>query len=451
MNKFSISEIKSLFRLNKCLHPDPKFQSAWLSLQWGIALICINGLPAFFPLAFVLLSVWWQYWQKIISDRLGQGFLYFGGCLTISCLWSLDPLNSLGGVAANYLPYIFFFLALRLVLRTPEQLRRLAWIIVTGSIGNAIIGLGQNFLNWSKQINFALNEITFKAPDTVERMTSTFTHANFFAGYLVISLILGVVLWCEHWQKEFLGKEFGQNDKNHATATMVSMLFLSISILLNLVCIFYTSSRNGWLTLLLASVALMLFYGQRLIVIALGAIASVIMGAAFSGEPIQGWLRQIVPYVIWARINGQMYPEPYANSRVAIWEYAWQLAQQKPWTGWGLQTFPQLYKAHAQIYLGHAHNLFLLLAAEVGIPITLTLIILVGFVMVQSLRNIWQFPKDDRPILFGYILAFSAFISLNTVDVTVFDIRLNAIAWILLAAIGGVHSRLIYSDRQNLL
>jgi len=229
---------------------------------------------------------------------------------------------------------------------------------------------------------------------------------------------------------------------------------LSTSILLNLVCIFYTSSRNGWLTLLLAALALMLFYGQRLIVAFLAAIASIVMGAAFAGEPLQGWFRQIVPYAMWARINGQMYPEPYANSRVAIWEYAWNLAQQKPWTGWGLQTFPPLYKAHAQIYLGHAHNLFLMLSAEVGIPTTLILVILVGSIMFQSVRNFMQAPSQDpssdRQILFGYLLAFSAFIAFNTVDVTVFDLRLNAIAWILLGAIGGVHSRLNHRDRQNL-
>ena len=60
-----------------------------------------------------------------------------------------------------------------------------------------------------------------------------------------------------------------------------------------------------------------------------------------------------------------------------------------------------------------------------------------------------QAPSSDRQILFGYLLAFSAFISFNVVDVTVFDLRLNAIAWVLLGVIGGVNSRLIYSDRQK--
>ena len=444
MHKFSISEIKHLFRFKKCSHPDPKLQWGWLSLQWGIALIHINGLLAFFPLAFLIFTTWRQYWRKITSDRLGQLFLYFCGWLPITCLWSIDPLNSLGGVA-NYVPFILFFLALRLVLQTVEQLRKLAWIIVTGSIFNSIVGLGQNFLNWSRQINFSLTDISFKNSETIERMTATFNHANFFAGYLVIALILGTVLLCESWQQ----KAGNQDQRKQA----LSVAVLSTSILLNLVCIFYTSSRNGWLTLLLASVALMLFYGQRLIVAFLGAIASIVMGAAFAGEPLQGWFRQVVPYAMWARINGQMYPEPYVNSRVAIWRYAWSLAQQKPWTGWGLQTFSQLYQAHAQIYLGHAHNLLLMLSAEVGIPTTLIFITLVGSIMFRSVRDFMKVTIDDlydRQILFGYILAFSAFIAFNTVDVTVFDLRLNAIAWVLLGALGVSTSRLNYRDRHNL-
>jgi O-antigen ligase len=177
------------------------------------------------------------------------------------------------------------------------------------------------------------------------------------------------------------------------------------------------------------------------------------MGAAFAGEPLQGWFRQVVPYAMWARINGQMYPEPYVNSRVAIWRYAWSLAQQKPWTGWGLQTFSQLYQAHAQIYLGHAHNLLLMLSAEVGIPTTLIFITLVGSIMFRSVRDFMKVTivdLYDRQILFGYILAFSAFIAFNTVDVTVFDLRLNAIAWVLLGALGVSTSRLNYRDRHNL-
>jgi O-antigen ligase len=429
INKLYKLVVNQFLTLKSCAHPEPKLQFDWRLFQWGITLIPINALPAAFPIVIMMFSVWWQYWRKITRDRIGKGFLYFSGWLVIGCLWSINPLMSLGRVA-NYTPFIWYFLALRLILRTTEQLRRLAWIIVTGSIFTATIGIGQHFLNWSKKIHFVLLDFVFKEQETPGRMTATFIHANSFACYLAVALILGLVLWCELWQH--------QPWQQWQPKQKMSMGILSISIGLNLVCLFYTSSRNGWITALLTFSALMLFYGQRWIVIIIGAITSMVMGAAFAAEPIQGWLRQIVPYEMWARINGQMYAETYAQSRIGIWEYAWSLAQQKPWTGWGLQAFPQLYEAHTQNYLD-PHDLWLMLAAEVGIPTTLVLIGLVGSIMFQSVMNLMRASSRDRHILFGYILAFSTFIIFNTFDV-VFEPRLNILSWTFLSALC-VHSK----------
>ena len=44
----------------------------------------------------------------------------------------------------------------------------------------------------------------------------------------------------------------------------------------------------------------------------------------------------------------------------------------------------------------------------------------------------------DRLIFFSYLLAFAACTLFNTVDVTLFDFRVNTISWLLLAAICGV-------------
>ena len=47
----------------------------------------------------------------------------------------------------------------------------------------------------------------------------------------------------------------------------------------------------------------------------------------------------------------------------------------------------------------------------------------------------------DRLIFFSYLLAFVACTLFNTVDVTLFDFRLNTTSWLLLAAICGVSQR----------
>ena len=68
-----------------------------------------------------------------------------------------------------------------------------------------------------------------------------------------------------------------------------------------------------------------------------------------------------------------------APSRFLIWESTWQMILDHPWVGTGLGTFSmviQLYQTHLPDHLniGHAHNDYLELMAELGIPAALLLI-----------------------------------------------------------------------------
>ena len=45
---------------------------------------------------------------------------------------------------------------------------------------------------------------------------------------------------------------------------------------------------------------------------------------------------------------------------------------------------------------------------------------------------------QDKLIFFSYLVAFLACVMFNTVDVSLFDLRLNTLGWILLSAIIGV-------------
>ena len=99
------------------------------------------------------------------------------------------------------------------------------------------------------------------------------------------------------------------------------------------------------------------------------------------------------------------------------------------------------------VWLGHPHNFLLMLTAETGIPVAVLFCswaVWVIFQGVQLLRN-WPFISasrrrvaQDKLIFFSYLVAFLACILFNTVDVSLFDLRLNLLGWLLLSAIGGV-------------
>jgi O-antigen ligase len=95
-----------------------------------------------------------------------------------------------------------------------------------------------------------------------------------------------------------------------------------------------------------------------------------------------------------------------------------------------------------QIWLGHPHSLLLMLTAETGIPATILFFGLVGWVMAQGILLLAKMHFTASPqkqlIIFSYLVAFSCCTLFNTVDVTLFDLRVNTLGWLLLAAICGV-------------
>ena len=249
-------------------------------------------------------------------------------------------------------------------------------------------------------------------------------------------------------------------------------LFLTFAVVGNAVCLIFTNSRNAWGLAVLAVLAFAFYAGYKKILGAVFSAVGAVFLSAFGPEPVRQYLRIIIPAFFWARLTDEMFPNrPTATLRTTQWEFAWSMTQQRPWTGWGLRNFTPLYQAQMQQWLGHPHSLILMLTAETGIPVTLFFLGLVGWILARGVLLLvnWRshFPVNtqqqeieensiyditnrvicqdvnsgDRLIFFSYLLAFAACTLFNTVDVTLFDFRVNTISWILLATICGIGNR----------
>ena len=257
-------------------------------------------------------------------------------------------------------------------------------------------------------------------------------------------------------------------------------LFLSLAVVGNAVALIFTNSRNAWGLAVLAVLSFAFYAGYKKILAAVFSGVGAVFLSAFGPEPLRQYLRRIIPAFFWARLTDEMFPNrPTATLRTTQWEFAWSMTQQRPWTGWGLRNFTPLYQAQMQEWLGHPHSLILMLTAETGIPATLLFLGLVGWVLARGVLLLMNWPVSaadikqeqiateevgenalllnqnslanitnqvvcqevratDRLIFFSYLLAFAACTLFNTVDVTLFDFRVNTISWLLLAAICGV-------------
>ena len=217
------------------------------------------------------------------------------------------------------------------------------------------------------------------------------------------------------------------------------------SLLLCTVCLIFTSSRAAWGGAILSSLVFTIYQGWYLVLAGVTAIGTVILSAAYAPSPLKEPLRSIVPRYFWARITDEMYPgRPESITRLSQWNFAWKMTQDRPITGWGLQSFGSLYQQQTQIWLGYPHNLLLMLTSNLGIPATVLIFGLVGWIIAQSTILLFDFPiqwESDRTIFFTFLIAFAGFMIFNIADVTALELRLNTHAWLILASLCGLVSR----------
>lgn len=481
------------------IHHDPSLDGPWHWAQLGVLLLPFS--PVLGGIAWLVALVWTT---RLWGDRWGRDRLYQGGLILAVGMMISASLAAYPGMAwlglANFLPCFWFFAAVRTFVQSPRQLRHLAQLQVYSAVPIVILGLLALGGLLSGPVNLSVVvQWPLEAGGTpAGRMAAVFAYANVLASYLVVTLGLGLGLGLEAWQRRFFkqsptksptksqtqsqGRSLQQSqtqsqqksqtqpqetsqtqspepqpDPTQATnpdrpqpppPKPLNGFLLGGAIALQSIGLLLTHSRNAWgVGLLLGLATAVRLRWFWLLWSAVGAVAAVFW-AAF-GSVGQGVLQQLVPRFIWARLNDELYGDrPPAELRTSQWQFAWDLTQQRPWTGWGLRNFTPLYETATGFWLGHPHNFFLMLSAEVGLPLTLGFMGFVGWILAQGVMQgrsglhtttpRTQTFDPDRAILLTYLLTFGGCILFNCLDVTFFDYRINLTNWLLLGAIAGV-------------
>lgn len=370
------------------------------------------------------------HYRKITTNPLNRGWLILAIWLVINSFLAHQPTSAWLGLA-NFLPFFALFIAIRNLIDTPDKLLRLAWLLVIPSVPIVILGLGQLYLNWSSPQLVASVLGWELVPQDVfyGRMSSVFIHPNFLAIYLSFTFILSLGLWFVNWF-----------DKNRGKYNLIVLSFVLIT---NSIGLLLANSRNSWLIVFIVCLAFAIYLHWYWIVSIITAIITVIFYTSFGNLWGQQKLREIVPKLIWGRLSDTMYPNrPVETLRLTQWQFCWTKIQERPFRGWGLRNFTPLYLEETNFWFGHPHNLFIMLGAEIGVVATGFLCVIIGAILVKTILFFFNSKLSvnfrDRLIVFTYLLAFASCILFNMFDVTIFDLRVNTISWIILAAIAGV-------------
>ncbi len=449
-------------------------QWTWNCTKVGVSILpLISGLGTLILLIAVL-RLWLREYRRIIKYPLNWGWALLSVWLIFTTCFAFKPLEAWLGLA-NFLPFFAVLAAFTLLMQKPSHLRELAWCIVLSSFPVVILGLGQLFGGWESPpicSYIGVKLVPHGNPDG--RMSSVFMYANSLAAYLLIVFIIGLGLWIERYQawrqqlyqvsKQMLNidRQNLESDSDYQSKIQnpkSKMVFkpypgwlwglLSLVVISDVVGLLLTDSRNAWAIAFFACLAFALYLGWRWFILGALTFAGSIVWASWGPNWGRQRLRQIVPAYFWERLSDELYPDrAIATLRTSQWHFALEMIQQRPWLGWGMRNFTPLYKAKMGIFLGHPHSLYLMLLAETGIPATLFLCALVGSIMVQAIgllgisalstpQQNYDWQKNSLMLL-TYLLAFGSCTLFNILDVTIFDLRMNLLGWLLLSALSGV-------------
>ena len=411
--------------------------SDWAWVRRSILVLPLWPLVGAMGLGLVVLQQARSRWHALRKDASVWGFLLLSLLAIGNCFLAVYPQEAWLGLA-NFLPFFGVFLGLRALLTTPGRLRELAQLWLGSAVAVALLGLGQVLAGWQTPSGWeAILGWTLRpGGNPPGRLAATFLYANTCATFLGLAWILGLGLAIAAW------REWQRDRGRWQQPVLLGLGLAAIGAALVL-----TSSRSAWAVALLAVLAYATYLRWDWLLGLAGLASGSVLWAAFGVPPSQLWFQRIVPAYFWARLNDSLYASRQTEFlRVTQWQFCWDLTLARPLQGWGLRNFTPLYEAHAGVWLGHPHNLLLMLTAELGIPATLLLLGLVGWPLVRVVRLLARSPRRDplalaepeRLVVFGYFVAFSACILFNAADVTIFELRNNILGWLLLAALAGV-------------
>ncbi|MEL6602828.1 MAG: O-antigen ligase family protein [Cyanobacteria bacterium J06614_10] len=350
------------------------------------------------------------------------------GWLTVGLLLSSSAAVTNRGDAflqlTNFLPFFLFFGVLALepaVVKQPfTQLETIARTLLLTSLPLTSLAIVQYLLKTDVILDYATQRQVFPRwlmrqiyGGAIDRADAFFSNSNTLSAYLLILFGLGLGLLIKGWVA------------SQGRSRQLEIV-QSVAVLLCGGAIFSTGSRMGLaIALLLLAIALYQARRHRWVLIT-GLIcggALILAAATLSiGE------RDFSLAMVQSDVRGP------------LWGLAVDLAQQRPWLGWGLGGLRSQYVSGSisgYEQLAHAHNIWLFLASETGIPVMVGFSVVIGKIyydgVVAWMRQL-HLPAH-RAILLGYLLAFSSCILYGLIDVVLFDSRVNVLSWSALAAV----------------
>lgn len=302
--------------------------------------------------------------------------------------------------------YILIYYLVINNLTSIHQLQRLIWSVMASAIVVTIYGFYQyvhgvdiSAFQWVDGEQF---------PELKVRVFSTLQNPNLLAGFLVVimSLAVGIGLHTENMQWKLL-------------------LFAFVAVLG--ICLVLTYSRGAWLSIVAVTAICGHLYNRKVL-----------------------WVFLVIPLIalfchdgVMERLMSIFNPTDTSSTlRIALWESTIAMILDKPLLGIGWGSYWLVYPEY-DFFLNnpattivHAHNMYLHIAAEIGIPgLIVFLSIIYGHtkkaidVLAQT-KNRWV-----AGVMLGVVAAVLGLAVNGFTDYVMFNVQISMLFWLLNAVI----------------
>jgi O-antigen ligase len=292
----------------------------------------------------------------------------------------------------------------------------LAMLLAAGTV-QAFLGIWQFGLHGDGPEHFLVLGQFYRA-------YGTFEQPNPFAGYMNLTALLsiGVVLGL----LALLWRQWRENGRSQ-WHTVVALLLIGLCAGAASLAVIFSWSRGAWLSFAAGTAVLVLFWPRKLWH---GVLLIAVGGVLFFGGVQAG----VVPASITERITsfsedlrfGDVRGEDINDAnyavleRLAHWQAALDMARDNVWLGVGFGNYEPAYAQYALLNwpypLGHAHNYYLNLLAEVGVLGLAAYVLLWTAVFIQTIRLLQKLDWPWRGIALGLLAVWVSLTVHHLVD-----------------------------------
>lgn len=383
------------------------------SIATGIVIICISA---------------WMFYRKTIPEDYQPGRV----------------------ALTDYVPLFHFFYIISLIPFSDSENENIAYALMTTVPQQFILGFAEKYCNWYGPIQYflrnnAIIDIFVGSYDHGKAVSATLYNPNILAVYGAICIAVSIGLLLNEADK-IIG-----NGK-YALTIWIRIIFISVCLALCLTLMVWTNSRNGWI----AVVWITLCYAiTRKRLRLLRIVGAVMIALTLLVSLNLGFVTKAAKYAIPSGIAGRFIhsvEKSFFEGRVDVYECAAQLIKERPLEGWGLGRLTTECTRRNGHYVCHAHNLFLQLAAEIGLPFAVIAGCLFGIIYIKLMIDFLK--KLVKENISNLDLALFIAVT-TTLLMQVFDLallmtyRLNFLFWLCFAILYSRAQRVSYTAGRS--